>query len=84
MYKDREEFVLQKSFKMTEISNSGAMNDCQNGNGHCCKVSKDHCVNGNIFLSAKQMYVHTGNVTNWSRSNSKVVKSTTEEVRSLL
>lgn len=62
------------------MSNAVAMNECQNGNGHCCEENKDHCVNGKIFQTAKQMYIHTGNLTNWSRSNSKVVKSTTEEV----
>ncbi|CAB3982760.1 glutamate--cysteine ligase regulatory subunit-like, partial [Paramuricea clavata] len=62
------------------MSNAVAMNECQNGNGHCCEENKDHCVNGKIFQTAKQMYIHTGNLTNWSRSNSKVVKSTTEEI----
>ena len=53
---------------------NGCENNMQNGN------SKDHCVNGKIFQTAKEIYIHTGNLTNWSQSHSKVVKNTTEEV----
>lgn len=64
------------------------MNGCQNGNGTCetngcCEAngnSKDHCTTGKVFNTAGQIYVHTGNLTNWSRSSSKMVKSTTDEV----
>lgn len=56
------------------------MNECQNGSSQYGGGNRDHCVNGKIFQTAKQMFIHTGNLTNWSRSDSKVVKSTTEEV----
>ena len=58
------------------------MNGCQDQNGHCNTngSSKDHCVAGKIFQTAKQIYVHTGNLTNWSKSNARVVKNTTDEV----
>ncbi|XP_046844627.1 glutamate--cysteine ligase regulatory subunit-like isoform X2 [Xenia sp. Carnegie-2017] len=53
---------------------NGCENNMENGN------SKDHCVNGKIFQTAKEIYIHTGNLTNWSQSHSKVVKNTTEEI----
>ncbi|XP_028395013.1 glutamate--cysteine ligase regulatory subunit-like [Dendronephthya gigantea] len=69
-----------KNAQRNKFLNSEAMNGCQNGNCHETKSSDDHCVRGKIFQTAQQIYVHTGNLTNWSRSNSKVVKSTTEEI----
>lgn len=56
------------------------MNGCQNGGGQCCESTEDHCCAGKVFQTAKQMYIHTGNLTNWSQSKAKVVKTTTDEI----